>query len=436
MDWLLLAADSSPGHDAGSSSTVWMIVLAIFLVVLNGFFVAAEFALVKIRPSQIDKMVRDQKPFAKSAQWLARRMDHALSGITMASLALGWVGEPAFAKLIEPAWLWFGGEAGSNAQHIVAFIIAFSVITSLHLVVGEQAPKIFAIRRPDPMVRWCAPLMQFFYYFLFPFMWVLNWVTEIVLSWFGLGGDSGHGSVMTEEEIRTMLRESHSHGHLTLSEHSLINAVFEFDDLVCRLVMVPRGEVHFLDINEAFPEQLARAKEFKHTRYPVCNGSLDEVLGVVHMKDVLGVAHDDSSFDIRTVMREPTKVPDTMPISQVLRHIQSTHQLLTFVIDEYGTTVGIITLENILEKIVGPVDDEFDTVDEPDIQKMTDGRFMVSGSTPISEVEKALGLNLDDADVDTVAGVLMARSGKVPEKGDRVEFEGAVAEIVEGKDGD
>ena len=418
----------------------WMLVIAIVLVILNGFFVAAEFALVKIRVSSLDKMVTEKKMFAKTAKWLGARLDHALSacqlGITMASLALGYVGEPAFAHLISPIFEAMGVEPGSNLIHIIAFIISFSVITSLHLVIGEQAPKIFAIRRPEQMVRWCAPLMKFFYFALFPFMYVLNWVTEIILGWLGLGGGSGHETPHTEEEIRALLREAHIHGNLTENENRMLNNVFEFDDLICRLVMVPRGEVQILDINKPFPELLQLAIKTRHTRYPLCDSSLDNLLGVVHMKDLLGLDPNARDFDLKTVMRAPVKVPENMPISKVLKRIQNTHQLLTFVIDEYGTTIGVVTLENVLEKIIGPVDDEFDAEEERGIVpvKSSDkSQFLVLGNTPISEVEKALGLNLDDLDVDTVAGVLMSRSGKLPAVGDRVEFEGALAEILEVK---
>lgn len=406
--------------------------LAILLVVLNGFFVAAEFALVKIRPSQINKLVAEKRLFAGSAKWLFERMDHTLSacqlGITMASLALGWVGEPAFAKLLEPVFDLFG--IGPAWGHIIAFIFAFSIITALHLVIGEQAPKIFAIREPVKMLMWCALPMRFFYYLLFPFMYVLNWVTNILLAKLGLRGETGHGSPHNEEEIKALLTESHTHGYLSRIEHRLINNVFEFDDMLCRLVMVPRVDVQVMDVNRPFSELIQLAKETQHTRYPVVDASLDKVLGVVHMKDLLGVAASDDSFDIQKVMREPTKVPENMPISQVLRNFQSTHQLLSFVVDEYGSIIGIVTLENVLEKIIGPVDDEFDVADEPNVRKVSETEFLVLGHTHIAEVEDALGVNLDDDDADTVAGVLMSRSGKLLSAGDKVEFAGAMAVVL------
>ncbi len=427
----LLLAEAEEGRTASDS---WiMLLIAAVLVILNGFFVAAEFALVKVRMSQIEKMIVDGKMFAKSAKWLARRLDHSLSacqlGITMASLALGYVGEPAFAFLITPIFEFMGVES-EKALHIIAFVISFSVITSLHLVIGEQAPKIFAIRRPQEMVRWCAPAMMFFFYMLFPFMYVLNWATEVILGLLGLGGGPGHGSVHTEDEIRALLRESQLHGQLSASEGYLLNNVFEFDDLICRLVMVPRSEVDVLDVNATFTEQMKVVKNTKHTRYPLCDGSLDNLLGVVHVKDLLGL-DGAKEFDLSTVMRPAIKVPENMPITEVLKRIQETHQLLTFVVDEYGLINGVCTLENVLEKIIGPVDDEFDKKEEPSIQSVGYGEYIIMGNTPIADVEKVLDMNLDEMDVDTVAGVLMTRSGKIPEEGDRIEFEGVTAVVLE-----
>lgn len=436
MSLLADTGHAANGADGLKENSGVMLTIAFLLVILNGFFVAAEFALVKVRVSQVDKMVAEKKLFSKTAKWLTQRLDHSLSccqlGITMASLALGYVGEPAFAFMIKPVFQWIG-ITSEETLHIISFIVSFSVITSLHLVIGEQAPKIFAIRRAKLMVRWCAPPMVFFYYSLYPFMYVLSWATDVLLGALGLSGGSGHDTPHSEEEIRALLREAHIHGNLSGAEHWMLNNVFEFDDLICRLVMVPRGEVDILDINQSFPELLEQAKKLRHTRYPICDGSLDSLLGVVHIKDLLGIDEKNQDFDLRTVMREPVKVPENMPISKVLKVIQNTHQLLTFVVDEYGTIIGICTLENVLEKIIGPVDDEFDAVEEPEIIQTGPGVFRILGTTPISEVEKALNLNLDELDVDTVAGVLMARSGKMPEKGDQVRFDGATAEILEVK---
>ena len=407
---------------------------AIILIILNGFFVAAEFALVKIRISQIEKLVREKRMFAKTARWLAVRLDESLSacqlGITMASLGLGWVGEPAFAKLLEPALHWMGVH-DESVLHLLGFILAFTVITALHLVVGEQFPKIFAIRRPEPMLLWCAAPMKFFYVILYPFLTLLNVTTSFLLQLVGISGSSEHDGPSSEEEIRALLREAHIHGNLTLSEHSLINNVFEFDDLIVRRVMVPRGEVAFFDLNQSYEDVIELVRRSKHTRYPVCEGSLDQVVGVAHVKDVL--LADESGFDLKGIMRPPKKVPESMPISRVLQHFQATHQLLAFVIDEYGTVTGIVTLENVLERIVGSVEDEFDTED-PSIVPVGPSEFIVDGTTNVEEVRREVDAYLGDTDeYDSISGLLMHRNQKILSQGDMIELEGATAEVVEVK---
>lgn len=411
------------------------IAIALLLVAVNGFFVAAEFALVKVRGSQIDELVQQKRPFAGSAQWLAQRLEPSLSacqlGITMASLALGWVGEPAFAHLLEPVFGWFGVESEA-VLHTLSFIVAFTAITALHLVIGEQAPKIFAIRRPDVMLLWCAVPMKFFFIMSYPLMAMLNWTTSVLLARLGLESGGEHGEPVSEAELRVMLRESHHHGHITRAEHSLINAVFEFDDTVCRRIMVPRNEVEFFDTEASLAECLSLAKRTKHTRFPVCDGSLDEVLGVIHVKDLVGVA-SDSGLNLKSIMRPPKKVPENMPISKLLRHFQATHQLLAFVVDEYGTVIGIVTLENVLEEIIGDVDDEFD-VKQPDIVSEGPNSWLILGSTPVEDVYSELQIAPIDADVDTFAGLLMHLAERMLVTGDEIPLGDHNAEIVETRD--
>ncbi len=409
---------------------------ALVLILLNGFFVAAEFALVKVRISRIDQLVRDRRPFAATARWLARRLDQSLSacqlGITMASLGLGWVGEPAFARIVEPI-LHAVGIHDEKIVHVLGFALAFSFITGLHLVIGEQFPKIFAIRRPETMLLWCAAPLKFFYVILYPFLAILNGTTSFLLRLVGISGASDGDGPSTEEEIRALLREAHVHGNVSRSEHSLINNVFEFDDLIVRRVMVPRREVAYFNVDQTLPEILEQVRRSKHTRYPICDGSLDNVLGVAHIKDLLGIAVDTKDFDIKSVMRPPKKVPETMPISRVLRHFQATHQLLAFVIDEYGTVTGIVTLENVLERIVGPVEDEFDT-EQYDIVPTGPGEFIVDGATGLDEARRELCIPLEESvEADTISGLLMDHHQKILSQGDVIPLNGAIAEVLEVK---
>ncbi|MDE0865072.1 MAG: hemolysin family protein [Rubripirellula sp.] len=407
---------------------------ALILIILNGFFVAAEFALVKVRLSRIEQMVKDKRAFAATARWLATRMDKSLSacqlGITMASLGLGWVGEPAFSKLIEPVFHAIG-LADDQMIHWCGFATAFIAITTLHLVVGEQFPKIFAIRRPEAMLLWCAAPLRFFYIILFPFLAVLNETTTLLLRIFGITGSSEHDGPASETEVRDLLREAHRHGYLTRNEHSLINNVFEFDDIIVRRVMVQRGDVAFFDIHQSLPDIIEQVRRTKHTRYPVCDGSLDEVVGVAHIKDLLGIDLDSADFDIRSVMRPPKKVPETMLVSVVLRHFQATHQLLALVLDEFGTVTGVVTLENVLERIVGSVEDEFDSED-PNVVPAGPDEFLVAGSTGLDEARRELGLLLEESnEADTLSGLLMDHQQKILKPGDTIQLQGATAEVLE-----
>jgi len=408
--------------------------IALLLVVVNGFFVAAEFALVKVRPSRIDEFIEIGKPFAKSAKWVADRMEQSLSacqlGITMASLAIGWVGEPVFEELLSPVFNFLS--LPDAAVHTLSVLFAFTTITALHLVIGEQAPKIFAIRRPEDMLLWCALPLKLFYVCGWPLMAALNWVTSVILAKLGLEGDAGHGEIHTETELQTLLATSLEHGHVTRSEHRLINAVFRFDDMVCRRIMVPRNDVEIFDINDAPSSCVELARRTKHTRYPVCNDSLDDVLGVVHMKDLIGFAVTDD-FDWKSIMRPANKVPENMPISKLLKHFQTTHQLLAFVIDEYGTVIGIVTLENVLEEIIGEVDDEFDN-DDPHIIPEGPDKYIVRGRTPLDEACERFHLEPPEAEIDTFAGLLLHQTQKVLSVGDRIEIGDWTAEILEVRD--
>ncbi len=407
------------------------ILIALILVLVNGFFVAAEFSLVKVRLGRIEQLVANRKLFSRTAKWLAQRLEQSLSacqlGITMASLALGTIGEPAFAKLIEP--LLRAIQIQSPAiVHAVAFAISFTFVTALHLVIGEQAPKIFAIRKPETILLACAIPLQIFFVATYPLMQCLNVSTTWLLRIVGATEANKSSIPYTEEEIRALLREAHVHGNLTGSEHSLINAVFEFADLVCRRIMVSRTDVDFVDINEQTSVTLAMMHRTKHTRYPICDGSLDAVLGVLHVKDISGATINDG-FDWKSLMRPPKKVPENMPISKLLRHFQGTHQHMAFVVDEYGMMIGIVTLENVLEEIIGEVADEFD-IEDPEIVPDGPDSFVILGSTAVQDVENRLGIQFEYADVDTMSGLLLNKAERLLVAGDVIEFPNAIAKVL------
>lgn len=405
---------------------------ALLLVLVNGFFVAVEFSLVKLRESRLNDLVKDKRPFAETASWLQRRLDASLSacqlGITMASLGLGWVGEPAVAHLIRPLLL-LVGITSEIWLHGIAFFIAFTTITALHLVIGEQAPKIFALRRPETVALWGAVPLKIFYYFTYPLMAALNASTDFLLRRAGVDPTAAHQDVPSEAELRVLLQQARTHGYLSRSEHRLITAAFEFDDLVCRKVMQPRVDVLFIDVDQSSREIVELARTGSHSRYPVCRGSLDNVLGFVHIKDLIGISATEN-FNLATIIRPSQFVPETIPISKLLRQFQSSHQHIAFVVDEYGTVEGIITLEDIIEQIVGPVEDEFDHI-EPEIVPSDPGGCIVLGNVHVDRVNKALNLDLDTGMADTLSGYVMAVYGQVLSKGDRVDLPGAVAEVLE-----
>lgn len=405
---------------------------AILLVLINGFFVAAEFALVKVRPARLDEQVEKKIPFAATARWLAQRMDATLSscqlGITMASLGLGWIGEPAIAHLLRPL-LQAAGVVSEIWIHGIAFAIAFTSITAAHLVFGEQAPKIYALRRPEKVLLWFAVPMKLFYFLSYPFMIVLNTSTSFLLKSFGVESVSEHDVVHSEDEIKALLRLSHKHGELSRSEHRLINAVFEFDDTVCRRIMQPRNDIVYFDINQPFSESLSMVKGDIHSRYPLCDGSLDKVLGIVHIKDLIGL-NPDMEGSLKSIARPVQFVPETMRISRLLRQFQETHQHMALVVDEYGTVIGCATLEDVLEEIVGPVEDEFD-IHSVEIEPGEPGKFTVSGGTLISIVNQQLKLKLESIEAETLSGLLMEKAGEILKVGDKIELDGAVAEVLE-----
>jgi CBS domain containing-hemolysin-like protein len=410
--------------------------VAALLVVVNGFFVATEFALAKVRKGRLLALVREQRLFAPTAGWLLERLEPTLSacqlGITMASLALGWIGAPALAELMRPLFL-AAGVQSEAIIHTISFVIAFSIISAAHLVIGEQGPKLFAIRNPENVLLWCAAPMKAFYIVAYPLLAVVNILSAAFLELLGLGESSERNAHHTEEEIRALLTEARHHGELSHSEHELLHAVFEFDDLICRRIMVPRNEVVICDVTRPMSEFVEVVRRTKHTRYPVCEGSLDHILGIVHIKDFVGMP-DLERADVTTIMRPPKRVPGTLPISKVLRFFQKAHQLMAFVVNEYGTVIGVVTLENVVEEIVGPVDDEFD-MDRVEIVADGPGRYVVLGGASVKSVNAAIGLTLDEHGVDTISGVLMTRLGRIPESGDRVELgDGALAEVLEVKD--
>ncbi|RED64160.1 hemolysin family protein [Cohnella lupini] len=392
------------------------LVLIFALVFLNGFFVAAEFAMVKARGSRIDTMVQEGHKKAKVASHLMDHLDAYLSacqlGITLTSLGLGWIGEPTIARLLEPAFT--AMNLSDNLVHPLSFIIGFTFITMIHIVFGELAPKSVAIRKAEMVTLWTATPLIYFRKVMSPFIWVLNGMAGLVMKPFGIDTSEVSSSAHTEEEIRILVKESHKSGLIDKTELTLMDNIFEFAETNAREIMIPRTEMSCLYGNLSFEENKSIALREMHTRYPVCEKDKDNIIGFVHIKDLLKVP-DNSIHDIRDLMRPMTTVPESMPISTLLKLMQKRKSQIAILIDEYGGTSGLVTLEDIMEEIVGEIQDEFDE-ERPDVEKRDDNTYSINGMMLIEEVNSFFGLDISTDDYDTIGGWIYSQIENPPKK--------------------
>jgi CBS domain containing-hemolysin-like protein len=407
------------------------LLLALFLVGLNGFFVAAEFALVRVRDSRIQQLEQEGSVRARVVRDALRDLDAYLSvcqvGITVASLGLGWVGEPAVAHLIEPL-LGAAGITNERVVSIIAFVVGFAIITYAHLVFGEQAPKYFSIQRAEATSLWISRPLRIFMVLFRPLVWVVNASTNFVLRPWGikLGEEM---EAHSEEELRIMISSATASGELEPEEREYLNNVFDFGDRVAREVMVPRPDIEALRVDLPLAEMVDAAVFGRYTRYPVYEEDLDHVLGVVHVKDLLRAARENpDDFDVRPIIRDCLVVPENKPIEQILREFQQRKLQMAIVIDEWGSVEGLITIEDVLEEIVGEIQDEFDE-GEAAIEEIGDGVYAVDGRIPITEVNEYFELDLPHEDFDTIGGYILGSLGRPPEPGDTVEADGITLQV-------
>ncbi|WP_233516790.1 hemolysin family protein [Paenibacillus curdlanolyticus] len=402
---------------------------------MNGFFVSAEFAMVKVRSSRIDTLLSGGHKRARFASLLTGNLDGYLSacqlGITLASLGLGWIGEPAVAAVLERL---FAGVGMNNEvlTHTIAFIIAFSFITVLHIVLGELAPKTIAIRKAESVTLWTAAPLVLFHRIMYPFIWVLNGMANRLLKLMGIEPASEQDSAHTEEEIRVLVKESHRSGHIDNTELTLVDNIFEFAETHAREIMIPRTEMVCLYMNLSFEENKAIALKEMHTRYPVCDADKDNIIGFVHIKDILKVSSQNLK-DIRIITRPMTTVPESMQISMLLKLMQKRRTQIAILIDEYGGTSGLVTLEDIMEEIVGEIQDEFDE-ERPELEKREDDTYSISGMMLIEEVNSYFGMGIDTDDYDTIGGWLYSQIEIPPKRNQRVPIDEGYEFVVEETD--
>jgi len=410
----------------------WLNLLAaLVLVGLNAFFVAAEFALVRVRESRIVQLEQEGNARAGVVRETLRDLDSNLSvcqvGITVASLALGWVGEPAVSHLIEPVLAGIN-VASERVVTIVSVAIGFGVITYAHLVFGEQAPKYFSIQKAERVSLWISRPLNLFRIVLRPVVWVVNASTNFILRPWGiqLGKEM---EAHSEEELRIMISSSTASGVLDPEEREYLNNVFDFGDRVAREIMVPRPDIEALPSDAPLAELAEKAAFGRYTRYPVYREDLDDILGAVHVKDLFRAAGEDPEhFDIREVIRECLVVPETKRIEEILREFQTRKLQMAIVIDEWGSVEGLITIEDVLEEIVGEIQDEFDE-GEAAIERISDNLFAIDGRIPITEVNEHFDLDLPHEDFDTIGGYVLGSLGRPPEAGDSVEADGATLQV-------
>jgi len=413
---------------------IGQLLLAAFLIFLNAFFVASEFAIVKVRKTTIEALARKRRFAARTAKKVVARLDAYLSatqvGITLASLGLGWVGKPAFVPLVEPVLRFVGLEA---AVHNVALATAFLVVTFLHVVVGELVPKNVAIQFSLSTTIWVSIPLRAFYVLLFPLIWSLNSLANMMLRLVGVPIGSENELAHSEEELRMILAHSQEKGVLSSDERALLERVFEFGDRVVRQIMVPRVDVFALYLDRPIEDNLATIRLSGHTRYPVCVGDLDHVKGVLNLKDLLSRGPLTRTEEIAALLRPVHFVPETQPVARLLRGLQRRRRHMAVVVDEYGGTVGLVTLEDVLEEIVGEIQDEHDE-EAPEFQADAAGVFMARGSIHVEKLARALGAEVsaevDGAEFDTVAGFVAARLGRQPRVGDTVALAGHRIEVT------
>jgi len=404
----------------------------LLIVAVNGFFVIAEFSIVKIRSTQLDPLIEKGDKRAAMALHVTKHLDAYLSatqlGVTMASLALGWVGEPYVAQLIEP----FFGLAGVHSPVVVnaiAVILGFAAITFLHITLGELGPKYLAINDPlGVSLRVVRPLRIFFAIFR-PAIWVLNRSSNFILKdLFRINPVGGVELAHSEDELRLILAESEEAREVTpLGKEILINAL-DLRRRVVRDIMTPRGHVIFLNTEQSFEENLTTAQTSRHTRFPLCEGHLDHTIGLVHIKDMLSLTREAEPNLLR-IKRDLLPVPEMMPLEKLLEFFLKKHAHLALVIDEYGGTVGIVSLDNVLEEIVGDIQDEFDA-DLVEYKKISDDEFVVEGALGLYEVNDLIGLELESTDVSTIGGYVTHLIGHLPRNGEQVRIDGYMVTVT------
>lgn len=399
------------------------IVIVILLVFMNGFFVAAEFAVVKVRKSRIETLMLEGNKSAKHTLKVVNNLNSYLSGcqlgITLASLGLGWVGEPAIADMLMPLFNLFNISEGT--AHSISFVLGFSIITTLHIVLGELVPKSLAIITAEKIAMHTSLSLIMFYNLTYPIMWIFNHTTNFILKIFGLSQVDEHEAAHTDEEIKLLVEESYKHGLIDKTELTFVDNIFDFSEKTVKEIMIPRTDMACIFLEDSFDEIIEYALAEQLTRYPVCKDSKDNISGFIHIKDLYRLKIDGNSENIEGIIREIKFVPETMSISELLKIFKKEKIQMAIVIDEYGGTFGLVTIEDILEEIVGEIQDEFDEETE-EIKKTEDGKYIVDGKVHIEDINELLEVEIKAENIDTIGGWVYSQLKSYPEVNDKINY--------------
>jgi CBS domain containing-hemolysin-like protein len=411
----------------------WYLLLAALFVLANGFFVAAEFSLVKVRPTQLAELLQRGSKRARMTKRVLKRLDAYLAaaqvGITFASLALGWIGEPAFATLITPLFTRLGAFAVPVA-HSISITISFILISSLHIVFGEQVPKFLAIEEPVGTALWTSHLLHGFYLLTYPAIWLLRTTTNAALKIFGIRVATEEGAVQSVDELRMILASSEKAGILSEENREIIEGVFQFSKRTARQIMVPRTDVVVLSTKKSIQENLEVIGATKHTRYPLCEGTLDQTIGMIHTKDLFLAQLRGPGKPLDQLKREILFVPENSTVESLLSQFIEHKTHMAVVLDEYGGASGIVSLENITEELFGQIQDEFDR-ERPEIEPMGNGKYRVRGDYLIEDLADRLKIKLGEPEEETVGGYVAARLGREVVAGDRVSLGDLTITVLE-----
>lgn len=405
------------------------LILIVFLVALNGFFVGAEFAIVKMRSSRLDALIEQGVTRARYAKELTDHVDISLSvtqlGITIVSLVLGWLGEPTISQLLTPVFVIMGIE-GTALAHTLSFVISFAVITSLHIIGGELIPKNVAIQQVERIMLAVAFPLTIFQKIMYPSVWVLNHVAAYVAQLFGFNISGDNEEVAhTEDEIRVLMEESHKHGLIDKTELEYVDNVFDFADRNVREIMIPRTDMICVYLEDSVDESIQTVLREGMTRYPVCREDKDDIIGFLHIKDLMTPMYKHRRPRIRRLVRKCLVVPETMKIAMLLKMMQKKRSQLAIVVDEYGGTAGMVTIEDIIEEIVGEIQDEFDQ-ERPLVEKREAKLFSIDAKLLLEEVSDILEIpEMSEDNIDTIGGWLYAHVQSPPQVGMQATAEGA-----------